>query len=94
MRRFHGEFFLVRVFLRRDFRNLSRCAISSAIEIRDYCINNFLVYAVELVYGQRHAILRPWDTSSFALREIFQDRGRYRFPFDGLFMFHYVLRSL
>lgn len=94
MRRFHDAWIFLRPSFLRDFRNLSRCAIFLVIEIRDYCINNFLVHAVELVYGQRHAILRPWNTPSFGLRKIFQDRGRYRFPLDRLFMFHYVLRSL
>jgi len=62
--------------------------------IRAYYINNFLVHDVELVYGKRHAVLCPWDTSSFALREIFQDRGHYRFTVDRLFVVHYVLDSL
>lgn len=52
------------------------------------------MHDVELVYGKRHAVLCPWDTSSFALREIFQDRGRYRFAADRLFLVHYVLDSL
>ena len=76
-----------------NFRN--PVAMQSAWQlIRTYYINNFLVHAVELVYGKRHAVLRPWDTSSFALGEIFQDLGHYRFAVDRLFVVHYVLDSL
>lgn len=64
------------------------------IKSRRYRIRNFSVYAVELVHGERHAVLYSWDTPSPAVREIFQDRSRRRFAIDRLFMVHHVLDSL